>query len=303
MPCREEEQKCSRGSVGTYCGKDKYDGRAAQVPEGRQTLGGYTSTFVVNEKFGVKIPFGYPLEYAGPVMCAGVTMYDPLAVNDAKNGTRVGIVGLGGLGQMGVKVAKARGCKVTVISTSERKRSFALESCGADDFVVSSDPSDMARARGSLDLILNTVPVFHDYLRYRKLLVPKGGKQVMLGLHTGFIAAILTGVVIGDKSTIAGSGIGGIRATQEVIDLCAEHDIRPDIEVVPVTEIHRVYTALDKNNDSGVRYVLDIARTLDAATPREAFAAPPTLAPPPKRISILRVLGEFCKLVFGFHWK
>ena len=165
MPCREEEQKCSRGSVGTYCGKDKYDGRAAQVPEGRQTLGGYTSTFVVNEKFGVKIPFGYPLEYAGPVMCAGVTMYDPLAVNDAKNGTRVGIVGLGGLGQLGVKVAKARGCKVTVISTSERKRSFALESCGADDFVVSSDPSDMARARGSLDLILNTVPVFHDAQR------------------------------------------------------------------------------------------------------------------------------------------
>jgi D-arabinose 1-dehydrogenase-like Zn-dependent alcohol dehydrogenase len=165
------------GHVGTYCGTDKFDERAAQVPAGRQTLGGYTDVFVVNEKFGIKIPEGYPLEAAGPVMCAGVTMFDPLEVHKAANGTRVGIVGLGGLGQMGIKIAKARGCVVTVISRSAGKKAFATK-CGADHFVVSTNPADMKRAAASLDLILNTVPVYHDYLANRQLLVDDGGKQV-----------------------------------------------------------------------------------------------------------------------------
>ena len=298
-----EEQKCVKGQVGTYCGNDKYGGRAAQVPVGRQTLGGYTDVFVVNEKFGIKIPEGYPLEAAGPVMCAGVTMYDPLVVNNAQNGTRVGIVGLGGLGQMGVKIAKARGCKVTVISRTAAKSAFATTTCGADDFIVSENPEDMARAAGSLDLILNTVPVYHDYNAYRKLLKAKGGKQVLLGLHTGFIGALLAGVIVGNRSSLSGSGIGGIRATQEVMDLCATRGIKPDIEVVPVTQIHRVYESLDANNDSGVRYVLDIANTLKAPNETAAQGRLPKLAPPNKKIGILRILGEVLKILVCGRYK
>lgn len=109
----------------------------------------------------------------------------------------------------------------------------------------------------------------------------------------------------GPKSTIAGSGIGGVRATQEVMDLCAAHNITPEIEVVPVTQINRVFEALDKNNDSGIRYVLDITGTLKAPEecPKEAMGAPPALSPPPNKIGIFKILGEVLKLLFGFHWK
>lgn len=112
-------------------------------------------------------------------------------------------------------------------------------------------------------------------------------------------------LVVGAKSTIAGSGIGGVRATQEVMDLCAAHGIKPDVEVVPVTQINRVYEALDKNNDSGIRYVLDIAGTLKASgdRPKDAMGAPPKLSPPPNKIGIFKILGEVCKLLCGFHWK
>jgi len=295
-----EEQKCA-SQVATYGGKDK-SGRAAQVPAGRQTLGGYTDTFVVNERFGIKIPDGYPLEAAGPVMCAGVTMFDPLNTFGAQNGTRVGIVGLGGLGQMGVKIAKARGCVVTVISGHASKERFALE-CGADRFVVSSSDDDMRRNAKSLDLILNTVPVYHDYHKYRNLLVDKGGRQVLLGLHVGFIGALLAGGIVGKKSTLAGSAIGGIRATQEVMDLCAAHGIKPDVEVVPVTDIHRVYQSLDDQNDSGKRYVLDLAGTMTRTISRSEMGPPPTLAKVQKKPSIFKALWETFKILVLFRWR
>lgn len=295
-----EEQKCA-SQVATYGGKDK-SGRAAQVPAGRQTLGGYTDTFVVNERFGIKIPDGYPLEAAGPVMCAGVTMFDPINTFGAKNGTRVGIVGLGGLGQMGVKIAKARGCVVTVISGHASKERFALE-CGADRFVVSSSDDDMRRNAKSLDLILNTVPVYHDYHKYRNLLVDKGGRQVLLGLHVGFIGALLAGGIVGKKSTLAGSAIGGIRATQEVMDLCAAHDIKPDVEVVPVTDIHRVYQSLDDQNDSGKRFVLDLAGTMTRTISRSEMGPSPTLAKVQKKPSIFKALWETFKILVLFRWR
>ena len=202
-----EEQRCAAGNVATYGGTDKH-GRAAQVPSGRQTLGGYTDRFVVHENFGIKIPESYPLELAGPVMCAGVTMYDPINAFGAGMGTRVGVVGLGGLGQFGVKIAKARGCVVTVISQNKSKEAFARR-CGADEFVVSSDADDFARRAKTLDLILNTVPVYHEYAKYRALLVDRGGRQVMLGLHTGFIGALLAGrpsALRGPRSPAAPSG-------------------------------------------------------------------------------------------------
>ena len=294
-----EEQKCARGNVGTYGGKDKH-GRAAQVPAGRQTIGGYTKTFVVHERFGVRIPPEFPLEAAGPVMCAGVTMYDPMRVAKVGPGSKVGIVGLGGLGQMGVKIAKALGCEVTVVSSVATKRDFA-ESCGADHFIHSEDAESMRAAGGRLDLLLNTVPVYHDYVRYRPLLRRRGGKQVILGLHTGLGGAMLVGNVFGSRSSLAASGIGGVAATQEVMDLCAKHNITPDLEIVAATDMHRVYQALDDGNDSGRRFVLD-ASTIENAAGRH-LGPPPKLAEPKKKMSVIRVVGEFLRLLVCGHWR
>ena len=169
-----EEQKCSK-MVGTYGRPDNGSGRAA-TPNG-WTLGGYTTKFVVHEHFAVVIPDGFPLEAAGPVMCAGITMYDPLLKLGA-SGKRVGIVGLGGLGTMGIKLAKAMGCTVTAISRSSAKEAFA-RSCGADSYVASASPESLAGAKGSLDVILNTIPVYHDYDAFTCLL-DRQGKQVTL---------------------------------------------------------------------------------------------------------------------------
>ena len=261
---RGEEQMCSK-QVGTYNGK-KAKGRSATFPEGGHTLGGYTSAFVVHENFAILIPASYPLEAAGPVMCAGVTMFDPLRRHGATLGTEVGIVGLGGLGQMGVKIAKAMGCRVTVISRAENKRAFAMTSCGADAFVCSEDVEQMKASSRTLHLILNTVPIDHDYFAYNVLLNPKtkGNKQVILGLHVGLVAGFIAGGITGNKARVLGSGIGSIEATQAVIDLCAKHAITPEIEIVSVDDLTKVYETLDSGNDGGKRYVLDIAQTLRA---------------------------------------
>jgi uncharacterized zinc-type alcohol dehydrogenase-like protein len=159
--CRAgEEQKCMR-QVATYGGQDNGSGRA-ESPCG-YTLGGYTNKMVVDERFAIIVPDGFPLEAAGPVMCAGITMYDPLVKLGAGAGTRVGIAGLGGLGAMGIKLAKAMGCSVTAISRSSAKHALAT-SCGADAFIASGTPAQMAAAAGSLDIILNTIPVYLPYL-------------------------------------------------------------------------------------------------------------------------------------------
>jgi len=125
------------------------------------TLGGYTTQHVVHESFGVKIPAGYPLEAAGPVMCSGVTLYDPMRVYGVKAGTRVGVIGIGGLGSIGVKIAKALGATVTAVTRSAGKAELARK-CGADAVVISSDAASMAGAAGSIDLLLNTIPFEHD---------------------------------------------------------------------------------------------------------------------------------------------
>lgn len=152
-----QEQKCGK-QVGTYQAKDQ-NGRAECFPKGSHTLGGYTTKMVVHEHFAINIPKDYPLECAGPVMCAGITMFDPLKVHGVGKGSNVGIVGMGGLGILGVRIAKAMGCKVTAISRSSAKRDLACShTLGADSYVVSSDPQDMNANRGSLDLILNTIP-------------------------------------------------------------------------------------------------------------------------------------------------
>eukprot|EP00929_Paragymnodinium_shiwhaense_P021891 TRINITY_DN1414_c0_g2_i1.p1 TRINITY_DN1414_c0_g2~~TRINITY_DN1414_c0_g2_i1.p1 ORF type:complete len:426 (+),score=76.44 TRINITY_DN1414_c0_g2_i1:99-1376(+) len=284
-----EEQKCLK-QVGTY-NADDHSGRAATFPEGGKTKGGYSTKMVVTERFGIKLPQEYPLEAAGPVMCAGITMYDPLKAHGATAGTRVGIIGLGGLGVMGVKLAKAMGCKVSAISRSTGKRSHASEA-GAETFIVSTDPADLGKNAKTLDLILNTIPVEHDWSVYNSLL-SKSGKQVLLGLHSGLVGSMAAQMIVGKRNKVIGSGIGGTQNTQEVIDLCAKHDIKPDITVVSATEVGSVYEKLDKNNDSGVRYVLDIS-TLDLD--KEKYTAPPPqVTNPPHPISC----GACCSVCCG----
>lgn len=250
-----EENKCSEFIV-TYGAKDKGSGRAETAPKGSHTRGGYSTKLVVIERFGIIIPAAYPLEMAGPVMCAGITVYDPLKRSGAKAGTRVGIIGLGGLGTMGLKLATALGCKVTAISRTNKKEELAKKA-GAETYVVSGDPESMRKAAGTLDLILNTISIEHDWGAYHKLL-DKGGTQVMLGMHTGTAAAMLA-----KKPSVQCSVVGGIANTQEVMDLCAKAKIYPEIELKSVDKIKEIFEALDSSNDSGVRYVLDIQGSLN----------------------------------------
>ena len=298
---RGEEQMCSK-QVATYNGKD-FSGRAATGPGAPpHTLGGYTDKMVVHERFAVIIPKTYPLECAGPVMCAGVTLFDPLRRHGAGKGTRVAIVGVGGLGQMGIRIAKAMGCVVTAITRSAGKADFARE-CGADEVIVSTSAEQMAKARRAraLDLVLNTIPVEHDYSPFTALL-SGGGKQVMLGLNTGLIAGFAVNAMCCGRSRVTGSGIGGIEATQAVIDLCDKFDIKPFIKVVPVEKLGSVYEELEKSNESGARYVLDIAGSLNEdAFKRCAETAPPTLhAAPP--LSLFSIVGGICGLLCSCRW-
>mmetsp|Transcript_83601 Transcript_83601/g.135547 ORF Transcript_83601/g.135547 Transcript_83601/m.135547 type:complete len:394 (+) Transcript_83601:1-1182(+) len=294
---RGEEQMCSK-QVGTYGATDK-SGRAATYPAGGHTLGGYTTQMVVHERFAIIIPANYPLKFAGPVMCAGVTLYDPLRRYKATTGTRVAIVGLGGLGQMGVKVAKAMGCVVTVVSRSMSKEKFARE-CGAQAFLASSDDAQMLAAAKSFDLVMNTIPSEHDYNMYTKL-VAAGGKHIILGLNSGLVGAILTDTVVLGNSKVKASAIGSIEATRKVIELCNEHKIYPDIKIVRAEEINDVFTKLDSNNQDGVRYVLDIKGSLNAATASKCTAAAPTIQPSPG-ITPGLICGTFCNFLCCCKW-
>lgn len=298
-----KEQKCKNSMTPTYQGFNQH-GRAATYPaiqangEKGYTLGGYTSKMVVTEHFGILIPKSYPLEYAGPVMCAGVTVYDPLQEHGVKAGSKVGIVGLGGLGQMGVRIAKAMGADVTVISRSQQKEKFARD-LGADSFIVSTSQSSMEAHAGKLDLIINTIPAYHDYICFQSLL-NKAGTQVLLGLHAGFAGAMVIESVVGGRSRIKSSIIGSIRATEDVINLCDQHKIYPVISIVPVTELNNVFKLLDSANDKGVRYVLDIANTLKEGV--VCNAPPPDLGPNQSRFNLGSVLMEICGLFCCCRW-
>jgi len=211
-------------------------------------------------------------------------------------------VGLGGLGQMGVKIAKALGCEVTVISRGPGKEKFAKE-CGADCFVVSSSREQMKESANTLDLILNTIPVYHNYVQYNSLLKRKGGRQVLLGLHKGIAAAMLVNAVTCNKSRLLHSGIGGVKATQEVMNLCAEHKIYPEIKIVPAHDLNNVFELLDGSNDEGVRYVLDIENTLNEDTEGKCVAPPPNLAPVSSGvITPVGAAKEFFWLFFTGKW-
>jgi uncharacterized zinc-type alcohol dehydrogenase-like protein len=300
---RGEEQMCLK-NTNTYCAKPS---ARAGVPPGApsHTLGGYTSVFVVHERFGIKIPAGYPLQAAGPVMCAGVTLFDPLRRYGAGPSKRVAIVGVGGLGAIGIKIAKAMGAHVTAITRSLEKAAFAKAACGADATLLSSDAGAMRAHGGAFDLVLDTVPAEHDYWPYVPLLEPARGALVHLGLNTALVAGIAVDKLTCGASRIKGSGIGGIEATQAVIDLCAAKNIVPELEVIKPEGIAAAYEALVEENQSGKRYVIDLASLKDGS----AEAACKDVSPPrfkvPKQpsLGLVSVVGAILRLWCCCGWR
>ncbi|MFE5895670.1 NAD(P)-dependent alcohol dehydrogenase [Streptomyces sp. NPDC002285] len=240
------EQYCTGGNVGTYnaVGKD-----------GEPTYGGYSQKVVVDENFVVRIPDGLSLDVAAPLLCAGITTYSPLRHWNAGPGKKVAILGMGGLGHMGVKIAHALGAEVTVLSQSLRKKDDGLK-LGADHYYATSDPKTFEELRGTFDLILSTVSAPLNLDQFLSLLRTDGA-FVNVGAPEEPVALNLFSV-IGGRKTLAGSGIGGIRETQEMLDFCAEHGLGAEIELIAASEINEAYERV-LNSDVRYRFVIDTA--------------------------------------------
>lgn len=250
-----DEHFCEGGGMTMTYDADIKHGHIAT--DSGYSYGGYSASQTVNQRYLIKIPEGYPLEKAGPIFCAAITMYSPLAHWKAKEGgKKVGIIGIGGLGQFGVRIAKAMGNEVYAISTSPNKEE-AAKSVGADKFIVSTDADSMKTAENSLDLILNTVSASHQLAHYLPLL-KKDGTLVQLGLVLSDHQVQQFPLMM-KRISIAGSLIGGMPETQECMDFCAKNKIIPDTKVIKADELESVYTILSQKNDSIVRYILDVA--------------------------------------------
>ena len=241
------EQYCTgTGMVGTY---------NSVLTSGEKTYGGYSGAIVVDEDYVLRIPDSMPLDAAAPLLCAGVTLYSPLRHWNAGPGKSVAVIGLGGLGHMGVKLAKAMGAKVTVLSQSLKKMEDGLR-LGADEYYATSDPDTFTKLAGSFDLILNTVSAnlnMGDYLN----LLAVDGTLVELGIPEHPMPVPVFPLAAGRRS-LAGSMIGGIPETQEMLDFCAEHDVRPEIEVIAPDYINEAYERV-LASDVRYRFVIDTA--------------------------------------------
>ena len=239
-----EEQFCVQGNVGTY---------AAMGKDGQLTQGGYATHVVVTEGFVLRIPGGLALDVAAPLLCAGITTYSPLNHWGAGPGRRVAVVGLGGLGHMGVQIAHAMGAEVTVLSQSLKKQEDGLR-LGADHYYATSDPETFTTLAGSFDLILNTVSAVIDVDAYLSLLAVDGA-LVNVGAPPAPLS-INAFSLIGARRSYAGSLIGGIRETQEMLDFCAEHHLGAEIEVIGADRINEAYERV-LASDVRYRFVID----------------------------------------------
>lgn len=245
--CRAgEEQYCLNGMVLTYASVDK---------DGQPTQGGYSTHIVVTEDFVVHIPEGISLEQAAPLLCAGITTFAPLRHWNAGPGERVAVIGLGGLGHVAVKIAHAMGADVTVLSRSLRKKEDGLR-FGAHDYRATSDPATFDELAGSFDLIVNTVSAELDLSGYLSLLALDG---VLANVSAPpQPVAFNAFALLGNRRSIAGSLIGGIRETQEMLNFCAEHGVGAEVEVIGVEEINDAYERV-LSSDVRYRFVIDIA--------------------------------------------
>jgi uncharacterized zinc-type alcohol dehydrogenase-like protein len=219
------------------------------------TYGGYSDSIVVNEHFVLRVPPHLNLAGAAPLLCAGITTYSPLRRNHVGKGKKVGVVGLGGLGHMGVKLAHAFGAHVVVFTTSPGKTEDALR-LGADEVVVSSNASEMMKHAYSFDFILNTVSAVHDINQYINLLAIDGNLTLVGGV-TKPLELSPFGLIFGNRS-VSGSNIGGIAQTQEMLDFCGQHNITADVEVIPIQKVNEAYQRLVKS-DVKYRFAIDMA--------------------------------------------
>jgi cinnamyl-alcohol dehydrogenase len=224
--------------------------------DGKPTHGGFAESMVVDQKFVVKIPEGMVPEQAAPLLCAGVTVYSPLKHFGLKqSGLKGAILGLGGVGHMGVKIAKAMGHHVTVISSSERKKVEALEHLGADDYLVSSDATRMQEAADSFDYVIDTVPVFHALEPYISLL-KLDGKLILMGVINTPLQFVTPMLMLGRK-IITGSFIGSMKELEEVLEFCKKKNLSSMIETIKIDYINEAFERLEKN-DVRYRFVVDI---------------------------------------------
>ncbi len=242
-----EEQYCRNGMTLTYGSSDRISGEITQ--------GGYSKHIVVREEFVLSIPDTLDLSRTAPILCAGITTFSPLRYYGVKEGSRVGVIGLGGLGHMAVKLAVAMGAEVRVISRSNRKEQDAKK-LGAKDILVSTDKDAMEKAGSSFDLIIDTVPVKHNVDIYTPLLDIEGS-LVIVG-QLGTMDEFTSGGLIMGRRRIAGSLIGGIKQTQEVLDFCAEHNIHPECKMIRADEVNDAFAHLAKG-DVAHRFVIDMS--------------------------------------------
>jgi alcohol dehydrogenase (NADP+) len=248
------EQYCENGITGTYGAKDQRNGDAI-------TQGGYSSAVVVDRRYVVRVPGNLDPAAVAPLLCAGVTTFSPLRHFDVEEGDVVGVVGLGGLGHMAVKLAKAMGARVLVFTTSEGKVPAALE-LGADEVILSRDGDAMAAADRSIDLIIDTVAAPHDLNPFFRTLRVDGA-LFQLGLPSEAMPPVNPGALIRRRIAYAGSLIGGIAETQEMLDFCAEHNVVADIELVRADQLNEAYDRMVAG-DVKYRFVLDTS-TLQAS--------------------------------------
>ena len=246
--CQDDlEQFCEQGPVFTYNSPDKHSGGL--------TYGGYSESIVADEAFVLHIPENLDLAGTAPLLCAGITTYSPMRHNKVVKGQKVGIVGLGGLGHMGVKLAKAFGAHVVVFTHSPSKVKDALR-LGADEVVNSNNEDEMKKHLNSFHFILDTVAAQHDINAYLVLL-KRDGNLTQVGLPEEPLAVQVGSLIFGRRN-FSGSLIGGIKETQEMLDFCGKHNITSDIELIPIQKINEAYDRLVKN-DVKYRFVIDMA--------------------------------------------
>ena len=252
--CRHDaENFCREGFTPTYSGLDRQDGSVTQ--------GGYARHIVVREEFVLSIPENLDISKAAPLLCAGITTYSPLREWSVGPGSRVGVVGLGGLGHMAVKLAAAMGAEVSVFSRSPGKEKEALD-LGAERVIISSDDEAMKAAAAAFDLIIDTVPVRHDINPYMPLL-DIDGTLVIVG-QVGPMDEMNTVPLITGRRSVAGSLIGGISETQEMLDFCGRKNILPEVEMIRMDQINEAWERMERS-DVHYRFVIDMATLEDAA--------------------------------------
>jgi uncharacterized zinc-type alcohol dehydrogenase-like protein len=246
--CKENlEQFCEKGTIWTYNSPDKHTGGI--------TYGGYSESIVVDKEFVLKIPKNLDLAATAPLLCAGITTYSPLRYHNVKKGQKVGVVGLGGLGHIGVKLAKALGAHVVVFTTSPNKVEDALR-LGADEVVNSKNEDEMQKYLNSFHFILDTVSAKHDINAYL-LLLRRDGNLTQVGVPPDPLLLSVGSLIFGRRS-LSGSLIGGIKETQEMLDFCGKHNVTADIELISIQNINEAYDRLVKS-DVKYRFVIDMA--------------------------------------------